>query len=87
MKLYCQKRNIKIGYVAPYIYKKNVMAEKCWRMLTIMKDVLLINSGIPVSFWAKAIDISNYLRNKHFAKCFKCTVIPKKTWTGNKQDV
>lgn len=29
LKLYCQKRSIKIGYVTLYIYKENKMAKRC----------------------------------------------------------
>lgn len=62
LKLYCQEKNIKIGYAAPYIDQKNEISEKCWRILAIIKDVLLINSRLSVNFWAKAINTLNYLQ-------------------------
>lgn len=76
LKLYCQKRSIKIRYAAPYIHEKNKMAKRCWRILAIIKNALLINSGFLVNFWAEAMDISNYLQNKLSIKCFKRTIIP-----------
>lgn len=41
----------------------------------MIKDALLIDNGRLVNFWAEIIDTSNYLQNKLFKKCFKCTII------------
>ena len=30
----------------------------------MMKDSLLIDSGLTVNFWVESMDTSNYLRNK-----------------------
>lgn len=60
LKLYCQKRGIKIGYAAPYIYKENGMAERCWKTLATMKDALLIDSGLPINCFAGQ---GNYFHN------------------------
>lgn len=49
-----------------------------------MKDVLLIDSGLPINFWAEAMDTSNYLWNKLSTKYFKCIVILEEAWTKNR---
>lgn len=54
------------------------MIKRYWRMLTIIKDTLLINSFFLVNFWAKAINISNYLQNKLLIKYFRHIFISKK---------
>lgn len=87
LKFYCQKWRIKIGYIAPYMYKENKIAERFWKMLVIMKDVLLIDGDFTVNFWAETIDISNYLQNKYLTKYFKCKIILEKTWTRKRQDI
>lgn len=69
------------------MHKKNGMTKRYWRILAIMKDVLLLNSGFPVIFQAKTINISNYLRNRLFTKCFKRTIILEETWTRNRQNL
>lgn len=79
LKLYCQKRSIKIGNATPYIHEENRMSKRYWRILAIMKDILLINNGLLVNFWIKAMDISNYLQSRLSTKYFKHIVIPEKT--------
>lgn len=59
------------------------MNKRYWRTLAIIKDTLFIDSSFLVNFWAKAIDISNYLQNKLFIKSFKYIVIPKEADIGN----
>lgn len=51
------------------------MTKRYCRILVIMKNILLIDSGLPVNFFTKTIDISNYLQNILFTKFFKRTVI------------
>lgn len=52
-----------------------------------MKDSLLIDIGLPLKFWAKTIDIVNYLCNRLFTKTQVDQIIPKAAWTGERQDV
>lgn len=42
------------------------MAKRCWRILAIIKDVILINSSLPVNFFIDAINTLNYLQNRFF---------------------
>lgn len=44
-----------------------------------MKDFLLIDSGLPIQFWAEAMDTINYLQNKLLIRCInRAIIIPKK---------
>lgn len=45
------------------------------------------DSTFPINFWIKAIDISNHLQNNLFIKYYKYTLIPKKPWTENRQNI
>lgn len=61
LKQYCQQRGIAIKYITLYLNKQNSFAKKGWKILVIMKNSLLINIGLSSNFWAKAIEIANYL--------------------------
>lgn len=77
LKLYYKERSIKIRFTAPYIHEENGIAKRCWRILVIMKDALLIDSGLYVNFWIEAVNTSNYLQNRLSIKCFKHIIIPE----------
>lgn len=46
------------------MHEENGMAKKYWRTLTIIKDVLFMDSSFPINVWAEAIDTSSYLQNR-----------------------
>lgn len=52
-----------------------------------MKDSLLIDSGLLVNFWAKAMDTSNYLRHQLSIRWNGPVFISEQTWTGTKQNL
>lgn len=58
--IYYQQRDIAIKYATPYLYEENTLIEKGWKTFVIIKDFLLINSGLPNNFWVKAIKTANY---------------------------
>ena len=81
---FCQERGIKIGYAASYMYEENDIAERCWRMLVQIKDLLLIDSRLPNKFWAEAMDITNYRQNQ--LPITDKAIIPEETWTRTRQN-
>lgn len=83
----CDKKGISIKYVAPYMHEENGLAERGWRTVVTMKDSLLIDSGLPLEFWAEAMDTANYLRNRLPTKSQRGEMIPEEAWTEKKQDV
>lgn len=46
----------------------------------MMKDPLLLDNGLPLDFWAQAMNIANYLRNRLPTKSQKKELILEKTW-------
>lgn len=88
LKNVCNKKVIDIGYTTSYIYKKNGIAKQCRRTLLTMKDSLLIDSNLPVNFWAKAMDTTNYLQSwLPIMRADKSIIFPKETWTTVRQNV
>lgn len=87
LKDFCDKKGITIMYAAPYMPEENGVAERGWRTIVTMKDSLLINSGLPLEFWAEVMDTANYLRNHLPTKSQVGELILEESWTGEKQDV
>lgn len=77
LKDFCKKKGITFKYAALYMPEKNGIAEQRWRTIISMKDFFLINSGLPLDFWAKAMDTTNYLRNRLPTKTQISIIIPE----------
>ena len=52
-----------IKYTALYMHEENRFAERGWRIIVTMKNLLLIDNGFLVKFGAEVMDTANYLRN------------------------
>lgn len=87
LKTFCEGKGIPIKYVAPYMHEENGIAERSWRTIATMKDSLLIDSGLPVEFWADAMDTANYLRNRLPTRCQHGELILEEAWTEQPQDL
>ena len=83
----CDKKGISIKYATTYMHEKNGLAEQGWKIVVTIKDSLLIDSRLPLKFWAEAMDTANYLRNRLPTKSQMGEMIPKEAWTEKKQDV
>lgn len=68
-----------IRYTALYIYKKNRLIKQEWQTIITRKDSRLINSGLQNGFWAKAMEITNYLQNMLFTKSCYGKMISKES--------
>lgn len=53
-----------IQYATFYISKENGLAKQRWKTMVIIKDKLFLDSKFSTDFWAKAIEIANYLQNR-----------------------
>ena len=84
LKSFCKERSITIGYATPYMHEENEIAKRCLRTLATMKNSLLINSGLPINFWAKAMDTANYLCNRLPTRCSGPAFILEEAWTSKK---
>lgn len=69
------------------MHEENGLAERAWRTILTMKDSMLVDAGLPNKFWAKVMDIANYLKNKLAVQRHKEKIIPEEKWISNKQDV
>ena len=64
LKNICKKKDITIKYVTSYMHQENGFMKQGWKIIVIIKDLLLVNNGLPIEFWAEAMDTTNYLRNR-----------------------
>lgn len=46
------------------MHKENRLAKQDWKIIMIIKDLMLINSGLFNRFWAEIIETANYLQNQ-----------------------
>lgn len=83
----CNKKGISIKYEAPYMHKENGLAERGWKTVVIMKNSLLINSGLLLEFWAEVMDTANYLQNRLSTKNQRGEIILEEIWTEKKKDI
>ncbi len=88
LRSFCEKQGIAIRYAAPYVHEENGLIEQGWRTIVTMKDLMLIDSGLPNNFWAEAMEIANYLRNKLLTKSKSHgEIIPEKSQIGKRQNL
>ncbi len=76
LRVFCEKRRIALKYAASYMHEENGLAERGWRIIVTMKDSHLLDSGLPLDFWAEAMDTANYLRNRLPTKSQMGELIP-----------
>lgn len=50
LRSFCKKQNIVIKYTAPYIYKENELAKQGWRIIVMIKNLMLIDSVLLNDF-------------------------------------
>ena len=64
LRKFCDKKKIVIKYTTPYLHKENILVERGWKTIVIMKDSLLIKSSLPKDFWVKPMETSNKLQGR-----------------------
>ena len=79
------KNKIKHEFSAPYSPHQNGTAERNWRSLFEMARCILLESNLPKSFWAYAVKISAYIRNRCYNT--RTQVTPYESLTGKKPNV
>lgn len=86
-KVHLEKKGIAIKCVILYIHKENELAKRGWRILVTMKNLLFINNDLLNNFWVKAMETTNYLRNRLPTRSKNHSkIISKKIWTGQCED-
>lgn len=70
----------------PYTPQQNGVAERRNRTLVESARCMLLESGMPNSFWAEAIATANYIRNRCITKALPDGT-PYERWTKKQPDV
>nr|CAH7744961.1 unnamed protein product [Callosobruchus chinensis] len=70
----------------PYTPEQNGIPERKNRALLDTARCLLMQSGLPPTFWAEAINTANYLRNRCPSKSLN-GLTPYEMWTGKTPDI
>ncbi|CAK9826054.1 Retrovirus-related Pol polyprotein from transposon TNT 1-94 [Anthophora retusa] len=83
---FLKENGIQRRLTVPRNPEQNGLAERKNRTLVEMARCLLIQSGLPPSFWAEAISTSNYIRNRCPTKSLNDTT-PFEAWIGRKPSV
>lgn len=81
-----EKHGITRRMTAPYNPEQNGIAERRNRTLMDIARCLLIQSGLPASFWAEAVNTANFLHNRSPVSKLD-GVTPYQSWHGSPPDV
>lgn len=50
------------------MHEKNGLAERGWKTIVNIKNLMLIDIGLPNGFWAEVIETTNYFWNRLLVK-------------------
>ena len=70
----------------PYTPQQNGVAERANRTLVETVRCLLHHAGVPLCFWAEALSVATYLKNRSPTSCFSGQT-PYERWWNAKPDV
>jgi hypothetical protein len=76
-----QLKGMKLEMSAPYAYEKNGKAERAHRSLTSIARAMMVDSGLPEEFSAKALRIATYTRNRLPTKLYRGEIIDENDTT------
>ena len=83
---YCTSKGIMHQFTNPYTPEQNSISERLNRTLIESGKSMLFHAGLPLSFWAEAVNTATYLHNRS-----PISSLPDKTsyecWYRTKPDV
>lgn len=83
---FCTSKGIMHQFTNPYTPEQNGVSERLNRTLIESGKSMLFHAGLPLSFWAEAVNTATYLHNRS-----PISSLPDKTpyecWYGTKPDV
>ena len=82
---YLVNRGIKLQITAPYTPSINGIAERCIRTITEHASAMLWTANLPVGFWAVAVNMATFLKNRSPTKILDIT--PYEAWWGKKPNL
>jgi len=83
---YLRRRGVTRRLTVPHTPEQNGTAESRNRTLLDATRCLLLDSGLPTTFWVEAVNTSNYVRNRMPTKKLKGRT-PFEAWTGKVPNV
>lgn len=80
---YCTNRGIVRQVTAPYSSSMNGVAEIRHQMLQYQARTMLLQAGLPIGYWAEAVNTANYILNMLPTSALQGQT-PHELWTGHK---
>jgi len=81
-----KERGIRRRLTVPHTPEQNGIAERKNRTLVEAARCMMIQSGLPPSFWAEAISTANYIKNRCTTKSLVAGT-PFEKWTGRRPNI
>eukprot|EP00737_Agarophyton_chilense_P003002 gb/GEZJ01003471.1/.p1 GENE.gb/GEZJ01003471.1/~~gb/GEZJ01003471.1/.p1 ORF type:complete len:730 (-),score=111.20 gb/GEZJ01003471.1/:63-2252(-) len=82
-----ERHGIEHQRTVPYNPQQNGLAERFNRTLMDLVRSMLCHKKLPKHFWAEALNVAVYVRNRVTCKALPSSVTPYELWHGQKPDV
>ena len=86
-KTFLKDRGIQYDFTVPYNPHQNGVAERLNRTLAELVRSMLHHKNVAKHFWAEAINVAMYIRNRVTSRGIPSNVTPYQLWTGKKPNL
>ncbi len=87
MEDYCNEHGISLHTTAPYTPEQNGVAERRNRTIITRARSLMLQSGVPSTFWYQACLTSNFIGNRLITAALPDNKTPYEVWRFRKPSV